>query len=52
MHYLKQLVSGFKLGVLLMIETAFNATPANAQLDQPNDAQIRKFMQLVQRLAA
>ena len=32
MHYLKQLLSGFSLGVLFTIETAFYATPpANAQ---------------------
>lgn len=51
MYYLKQLKSGFKLGVLCMIKTAFNATPANA-LDQPNDAQIRKFMHQLFGVAA
>ena len=51
MHFLKQLLSEFKLGVLFMIQTAFNATPANA-LDQPNDAQIRKSMHQIFGLAA
>lgn len=51
MHYSKQLLSGFKLGVLFMIETAFNTTFANA-LNQPNDAQIRKSMHQIFGVAA
>lgn len=51
MHYLKRLLSGFKLGVLFMIKTAFNAISANA-LDQPNNAQIRKFMHQIFGVAA